>query len=139
MRKFLLGTLLTLTLGIAPGFAADSTLMEGTWTGAWTSDHALRDHAPVVIIFKIDKNTRIVDMVMAQVVPAPQPAFGSLGFGELKDDIIVIPAASSGIDGGGSEMVFFLQDPMHVIGYYWNGYDSGRFELRRGSPADKPV
>ncbi|MBI4114271.1 MAG: hypothetical protein HY445_00320 [Candidatus Niyogibacteria bacterium] len=114
----------------------DPKLFYGRWAGKWVSD-AKSDTAPMAAIITVDVDTRIATIVMFQVVKPPAPAYSSMSIGKIEDDgRIVIDAASSGIEGGGSEMVFWLESPLVIKGKYKNQYESGTFEFKRVSKQD---
>jgi|SRR3989344_122818 len=121
---------------IASSESLDPTLFNGRWAGKWISG-AKSDTAPMAAIITVDVDTKIATIVMFQVVKPPAPAYSSMSIGKIKDDgRIVIDATSSGIEGGGSEMAFWLESPLVIRGKYKNQLDSGTFEFRRVSKQD---
>ena len=114
----------------------DPRLLHGRWAGKWVSD-AKGDNAPMAAIITVDVDTKVATIVMFQVVKPPAPAYSSMSIGKIGDDgRIVIDVASSGIEGGGSEMMFWLESPLVIKGKYKNQYDSGTFEFKRVSKQD---
>ncbi len=119
----------------SPAFAGDIQLFEGAWTGKWVSLKK-GDSAPMKTLVQADASTGVVTFIMFQVPEPPAPSYSSMAIGKLEGDKVVIDAASSGIDGGGTEMSFWLESPILLRGSYKNQYDEGRFEFRRFSGKD---
>lgn len=111
----------------------DVKLFEGPWAGKWISDKERHDNAPLMALIQVDRSTGTASIIMFQVPAPPAPSFSSLSIGKIENGKIVIDAASSGIDGGGSEMMFWLETPILLKGTFKNYYDSGTFEFRRSS------
>ncbi|MBI2446374.1 MAG: hypothetical protein HYV51_00955 [Parcubacteria group bacterium] len=117
---------------VSPAIAggSDIGLFAGAWTGQWKSDKG--DSAPMRAITTVTDD--LVMIVMFQVPAPPAPAFSSLSIGKVNESgNLIIDAASSGIEGGGSEMKFWMDGPLTLKGTYRNQYDSGTFTFRRFS------
>lgn len=84
-------------------------------------------------LVRSDPSTGVVIFIMFQAPEPPAPPYSSMAIGKLEGDRVVIDADSSGIDGGGTEMTFWLDGPMLLKGSYKNQYDEGRFEFRRSA------
>ena len=127
--------LFSIILAVSPAIAggSDIGLFAGAWTGEWKSDKG--DKAPMRAIVTVDAATNLVMLVMFQVPAPPAPSFSSLSIGKVNESgNLIIDAASSGIEGGGSEMKFWMESPLVLKGTYKNQYDSGTFTFRRFSP-----
>lgn len=131
-RLLVCGALLAVSsIAFAEDF--DPKLLHGKWAGKWTSG-AKSDSAPMAAVITVDIDTKTATIVMFQVVKPPAPAYSSMSIGKIEDGgRIIIDAAASGIEGGGSEMVFWLESPLVIKGKYKNQYDSGTFEFKRVS------
>ncbi|KKQ91455.1 MAG: hypothetical protein UT16_C0014G0011 [Candidatus Azambacteria bacterium GW2011_GWA2_39_10] len=129
--------LFSIILVVSPvmaGGSSDIGLFAGAWTGEWKSDKG--DKAPMRAIVTVDAATNLVMLVMFQVPAPPAPSFSSLSIGKVNESgNLIIDAASSGIEGGGSEMKFWMEGPLVLRGSYKNQYDSGSFTFRRFSPS----
>ena len=128
--------LFSIILVVSPAIAGgnDIGLFAGAWTGEWKSDKG--DNAPMRAIVKVDADTGLVMLVMFQVPVPPAPTFSSLSIGKMNESgNLIIDAASSGIEGDGSEMKFWLDGPLILKGTYRNKYDSGTFTFKRFSPS----
>ncbi|HEY4494898.1 MAG TPA: hypothetical protein VJC01_00385 [Candidatus Paceibacterota bacterium] len=128
--------LFSIILAVSPAIAGgnpDIKLFAGAWAGEWKSDKG--DNAPMRAIVKVDADTGLVMLVMFQVPVPPAPTFSSLSIGKMNESgNLIIDAASSGIEGDGSEMKFWMESPLVLKGTYKNQYDSGTFTFRRFSP-----
>lgn len=137
MLKKIAHTLLAVIfLAVAASASAEEIrLFEGGWTGKWvSSDNKNKaDSAPMKMLVQLDANTGVVTFLMFQTPEPPAPSFSSMAIGKLNGGKVIIDAASSGIDGGGTEMTFWLEGLMMLVGTYKNQYDEGRFEFRRFS------
>ena len=128
--------LFSIILAVSPAIAggSDIGLFAGAWTGQWKSDKG--DKAPMRAIVTVDAATNLVMLVMFQVPAPPAPSFSSLSIGKVNESgNLIIDAASSGIEGDGSEMKFWMEGPLVLRGSYKNQYDSGSFTFRRFSPS----
>lgn len=133
LKKIVRTLLAVIFLAVATSaFAGEIMLFEGSWAGKWVSLKK-GDSAPMCALIQADASTGVVTFIMFQVPEPPAPSHSSMAIGKLEGDKVIIDAASSGIDGGGTEMSFWLDGPMLLKGSYKNRYDEGRFEFRRSA------
>jgi|SRR3989344_2438607 len=126
--------LFSIILVVSPAIAGgnDIGLFAGAWTGEWKSDKG--DSAPMRAITTVADG--LVTVVMFQAPAPPAPTFSSLSIGKVSENgELIIDATSSGIEGDGSEMKFWLDGPLILKGTYRNKYDSGTFTFKRFSPS----
>lgn len=138
MRKVTMAVVLlaTLALTFVPTLAGEIMFFEGGWAGKWVSSRN-GDSAPMKALVQADASTGIITFVMFQELDSPAPSYSSISMGRMEGNKVVIDAAStSNIAGEGTEMTFWLENPVLLKGSYKNQYDEGWFEFRRSAGKD---